>query len=135
MNTVFVFVGNGMVDFLFQILYKRFPGRVLLKPTEETYFRYRGENTIVLLDGLSEEPHSGGVDAMAPVEKWLVDLFAEPLMRFNFNEADLPDACAEVFTRYAIDESRMFRYARRRNAEDRLKTLLTGQAGVKLVTR
>ena len=135
LNTIFIFVGNDMADFLFQVLRDRFSGRVLLKPSEETYFRYRSENTIVLLDGLSEEPHCRGADAMALAEKWLVDLFAEPLIRNNFNGADLPDACAEVFARYAIDESRMFRYARRRNAEERLKALLTEQAGVKLATR
>ena len=135
LNTIFVFVGNGMADFLFQILRDRFPGQVLLKPSEETYFRYRSENTIVLLDGLSEEPRCRGTGAMALAEKWLVDLFAEPLIRNNFNGADLPDACAEVFARYAIDESRMFRYARRRNAEERLKAVLTEQAGVKLATR
>ena len=134
-NTIFVYVGNGMSDFLFQVLHKRFSGRVLLKPTEEEYFRYRVENMVVLLDGLSEEPRNMESNGMAPVEKWLVDLFEEPLIRQNFNGADLPGACAEIFARYAIDESKLFRYARRRNAEGRLKILLTEHAGVNLLTR
>ena len=64
----------------------------------------------------------------------LVDLMAEPLYQEIIHRGEYPSIYEGAFQNYVIDESRMFRYARRRNAADRLRTFIAEETSIQLRT-
>ena len=57
---------------------------------------------------------------------------SDKLIPSCFSESELPAIYEEAFHRYVIDESRMFRYAKRRTADKRLQQFLSEQTDVSL---
>ena len=55
------------------------------------------------------------------IEKLLVDVYADPIQKETFSVSELPIIYNDAFECYVIDESCMFRYAKRRGIEKELK--------------
>lgn len=55
------------------------------------------------------------------LEKLLVDIFAESIIRYLISSSEYPLIVETTMERYLIDEKKMMRYARRRNAGEKLK--------------
>lgn len=131
-NTVFVFSENDVIDFLFDTLKNEYPGKVILTPSIKAFHQYRDDDSIVLVKLVSEAPKDQNVIWAETIEKMLVDIMAERLIRETFSESEYVSIYETAFQKYIIDESKVFRYAKRRNVANKLKDFLKENTNVKL---
>ncbi|MBQ9663312.1 MAG: hypothetical protein IJV40_09200 [Oscillospiraceae bacterium] len=133
-NVVFVSVEGDLGDFIFDGLKSSYPGHVLKNPSVEIYDQYWTDDLIIIDRLVMEAPKGTDEKWHTCLEKLLVDLLTEPLYREIIHQGEYPAIFRDAFTRYVIDESKMLRYARRRNAEEKLKDFIAIEAGITLRT-
>lgn len=133
-NTIFVSVADSAADFVFSNLQERHLGKVLLRPSVDELYRYQTDGTIVLWDMPTEAPGCSRSRWQSGIEKWLVDLFAEPILKSMVSSSELPNVLNGAFGRYAINESAFFRYAKRRTVDGAIRDFIAGNTAVKLRT-
>ncbi len=123
-NTIFVFVESDVIDFVFDYLHNEHPGRVMLKPRPEEYFRYLVSDQVVILKLPSEAPK--GIDEVwhSRIEKMLVDISVDKLLSKIVSASEYNAIFTGVYERYYIDENAMFRYANRRGAGKKFRTCM-----------
>jgi hypothetical protein len=131
-NVVFVSVESDLGEFVFDKLKEKHPGKVLIYPSIEIYHQYWCDDMIVIQKLISESPTGNGEKWHTRIEKMLVDIFADDVQKESFSESELAGIYEDAFLRYAIDESCLFRYAKRRGIQQRLKEYLTTNTNVKL---
>lgn len=131
-NVFFVDADGDALDFMFDTLKERYPGKVLLRPSVETYHTYWMNDMIVLQRLVTEAPREKKLRWQGRLEKILVDLSASSLMRSIVSPSELPAIYEGAFERYVIDESTLFRYAKRRGTEQRLRAFLAEETGIRL---
>ena len=131
-NVLFVSVEADLCDFVFDKLKEKYPGKVLINPTNEIYNQYWSDNMIVLEKLVSEAPL--GIDEKwhTRIEKLLVDVYSDPIQKETFSASELPTIYEDAFGGYIIDESCMFRYAKRRGIEKKLKKYISQHTNVTL---
>ena len=112
-NKIFVEVEKDGCDFVFSSLVEKFPGRVLLRPKTQELLQYGTDDGIIIDRLVSEAPKSDGEPYQVPLEKLIVDLFANKNLMLS--KGDHPPALETMFATYRIDQVSMLRYARRRN--------------------
>ena len=130
-NIIFASVEADAIDFVFETLKERFPGRVLVQPTIDLYHRYWQEEMIILEKLVSEAPMGKPVKWHARVEKMLVDIMADRLILGTVSPSEYPDIYTDVFDRYVVDESCMLRYAKRRGAEKEIRELIQTKTDIR----
>ena len=123
-NTVFVYVEKDLVEFVFDSLKLLYPGKILLKPTIENYYRYLVDDEIVVLRLPSESPKGKTEIWHSCIEKVLVDMYSDKILASLISESEYKEVYEEVFRRYYIDVKSMLRYARRKGAYDRYREIL-----------
>lgn len=64
----------------------------------------------------------------------LVDMAAEKVIKATFSEAEYTGVLEQAFQKYIIDESQMFRYAKRRHVKDDILKIIHNQTTIKLRT-
>ena len=64
----------------------------------------------------------------------LVDLVSDPLLQEVISKSEYPAIFEGAFSGYVIDESCLFRYAKRRAAEKRLRALIRVKTNITLRT-
>ena len=134
-NTVFIEVEAMLEETVFRALKKEF-SCVLLCPSEETFYQYRSpEQTIVVLKLISEAPKPIGESYNTPLEKLLVDLFSKKLPGHLIEQAEYPAVYEEAFSKYLIDQKKMFRYARRRGVEEEIKEFIRTCTSIRLLDK
>ena len=76
---------------------------------------------------------------MGKVEKWntrleklLVDIMTNSILISSISESELPNIYEEAFNKYVVDESCMFRYAKRRGAEKKIRDFIKNNTNVQL---
>lgn len=131
-NAIFVFIEDSLEDFVFDLLKEKIKQRLLVNPSIEDFNRYREDNVVVLLRLTSESPVKGKGIWEICIEKILVDIFREKLIGFSITDGEKRDLLDQAFDRYNIDESKMFRYARRRNIEETFRLFLKNETNVTL---
>lgn len=119
-NSIFVFVENELVDFVFDSLNRIYPGRVMLKPSLEHYYRYLQDDEIVIGRLPSESPMGLVKPWYCRLEKILVDIAVDKLLANIVPSGEIENIFEEAFSRYLIDEKTMIRYAKRKGAEKKL---------------
>lgn len=133
-NVVFVSVESDLGDYVFDGLKSSHPGHVLNNPSVEIYDQYWTDDLIIINRLVMEAPKGTGEKWHTCLEKLLVDLLTEPLYHEIINQGEYPAVFRDAFTRYVIDESKMLRYARRRNAEEKLKDFIAAETDITLRT-
>ncbi len=133
-NTVFVSVEADLGDFVFETLKEKFPGKVLLNPSVKEYHLYWQDDLIIIGKLLTEAPKGKKAVWHTCLEKMLVDMTAEKVIKTTFSEAEYPGVLEQAFQKYIIDESQMFRYAKRRHVKDDILKIIQNQTGIKLRT-
>ncbi len=123
-NTVFVYVENELIDFVFDTLHRSYPGQVMLKPTVDNYYRYRVDNEIVVGRLPSETPKGIDVQWHSRLEKILVDIAVDKLLSYVVPKGEYKNIFNESYERYYLDESAMKRYAKRKGAEKKFESVL-----------
>lgn len=132
-NIVFIEVESMLEDSVYEFLRDEYNGNVLLKPNEDVFNLYTGKNTIIVSNLITEAPVNKENEHLVSIEKFLVDMVCNKLIFMLVEKSEYPEIYEEIFSRYTIDESKLFRYARRRNAEKRLKEYLKRNTKVKLM--
>jgi|LGOV01.1.fsa_nt_gb hypothetical protein len=131
-NIVFVETENIVTSFLFEYLTDKFGMKVLLKPSKDTLFNYLKENSIVIINLLTEAPINKS-DNHIVLEKLIVDLFSNKLLKSLVSSGDYHEALVNMFNYYYIDESKLFRYARRRNVEQIVHEFIKNETNITLI--
>ena len=131
-NVIFLSVEGNLGDFVFDELKKEYPGKVLINPTPKIYHQYWYDGMIVIGKLVTEAP-------MGKVEKWntrleklLVDIMTNSILISSISESELPNIYEEAFNKYVVDESCMFRYAKRRGAEKKIRDFIKNNTNVQL---
>lgn len=131
-NTIFVFVDADVLDYVFDSLRTEYTSNILLSPSNSDFHRYKTDDTLVLCRRISESPMGKEPVWSVCIEKLLVDIVTEPLIISSFADSETARIYESAFEKYIIDESRMFRYARRRNAVDKIMTLISEKTNIQL---
>ncbi len=124
-NTIFVAVESDLVDLVFDSLWKAYPGRVMLKPKVDQYYRYRQDDEIVVGRLPSETPKGIDKPWMSRLEKILVDVFTDKLVSKIVPDGEKEMIIDGAFSEYMLDENTMIRYAKRKGTEKKMKKILT----------
>ncbi|HCJ94117.1 MAG TPA: hypothetical protein DHV69_02565, partial [Sphaerochaeta sp.] len=75
-NQIFLEVEKDGCDFVFSSLVEKFPGRVLLRPKAQEIVQCGTDDGIIIDRLVTEAPKSNGEPYHVPLEKLIVDLFA-----------------------------------------------------------
>ncbi len=130
-NTILVDVENMLDESIFNLLFKAYP-HVLLNPGVDEYYKYTGDETIVVRKLISEAPPSYGEYRQAPLEKVLVDLFGRGIIGFLISHSEYRSIYEDAFQKYNINLSKLFRYARRRGIEEPIRKYICEETDIKL---
>ena len=122
-NTIFVEVENMLDESVFNLLFDRYP-HVLHNPDIEEYYKYAGDETIIVRRLISEAPPPFGQYRQASLEKLLVDLFGRGLSGSILSRSEYRAIYEDSFQKYSINQGRMFRYARRRGVEKTIRDFI-----------
>lgn len=133
-NAIIVSVGEGLEEYAFECLKERFPA-VLLKPNRTECDRYWADGVIVVNHLVGEAPLSKADPHEGSLEKILVDTILDPLLTSLISASEWPAIFEDGFSRYAVNEDKLFRYARRRNGEQELLDFIKSHTGIQLYTR
>lgn len=123
-NTIFIGVENDLMDYVFDALNKEYPGRVMLKPSLEIYYRYLQDNEIVVGRLPSETPKGITKPWQARIEKILVDVMTDKLISGIVPEGEKAAIIEGAYKDYIVDEGTMIRYAKRKGAVKKVKNAL-----------
>lgn len=134
-NVIFLSVEAEIMDFVFETLRDKYPGKVLINPTVEIYHQYWSDNMIVLGKLTTEAPKGQKASWHTRLEKMLVDIMAEPLLLASISRAEYPHIYEDAFDRYIIDENGLFRYASRRKVTKKIKELIRKETDIVLRTK
>lgn len=115
-NTIFVEVENMLDESVFNLLFERYP-HVLHNPDIEEYYKYAGDETLVVRKLISEAPPAFGQHRQASLEKLLVDLFGRGISGSILSRSEYRAIYEDSFHKYNINQAKLFRYARRRGVE------------------
>ncbi len=130
-NTIFLEVEHEGCDYVFSSLIEKFPGKVLLRPKAQEILQYGTDDTIIIDRLVTEAPKSKGERYQVPLEKLIVDLFANK--KLMLSKGDYLSASERMFSGYWIDQVALFRYARRRNREKELFSFLRDKTTIELL--
>lgn len=131
-NVIYVSVEADLGDFVFDVLKEKYPGKVLINPTLEIYHQYWYDGIIVVGKLVSEAPMGHKEKWNTRIEKLLVDVMTNSILLSSVSDAELVNIYEEAFAKYAIDESCMFRYAKRRGAENKIRKFIKENTTVQL---
>jgi len=132
-NQIFVEVEKDGCDFVFSAFAEKFPGRVLLRPKAQEILRYGTDDGIIVDRLVTEAPKSNGESYQVPLEKLIVDLFANKCPMLS--KGDYPSAIEAMFSIYRIDQVAMQRYARRRNKVKDVFGFLRDKTSIELLVQ
>ena len=131
-NVIHVSVEEDLGEFVFDELKEKYPGKVLINPTPEIYHQYWYDGMIVVGKLVSEAPMGQKEKWNTRIEKLLVDVITNSILLSSVSETELKNIYEEAFNKYVIDESCMFRYAKRRGAEKKIREFIKEKTNVQL---
>ena len=131
-NVIYISVDSEVTDFVFDKLKQLYPGKVLLNPTVELYHQYWTDNMIIIGKLTTEAPKSKKVAWHTKLEKLLVDIMADSLIQASVGESEYSTIYEDAFNQYLVDESCMFRYAKRRNADKKIRKFICEKTNIEL---
>lgn len=133
-NKIIIEVERMGCDFVYTELNEKCANNILLRPNEKELYRYGRVNTIIIDRLVSESPKGSPENYNTPLEKIIVDLFANKNMKEMVYIGEYAKAIAEMFDKYYVDQIKLFRYAARRNKKKEVYHFLTEEAGVEIIT-
>ena len=132
-NIIFLETEKEGCEYIFSALKEGGVSGVMLKPTVQDMFLYGQDNTIVIDKLIGEAPRGKPCRYNVPLEKLIVDLFANKLLRSMISQGDYAAAITDMFAKYRVDQSKLFRYARRRGKEEIIRSFILGKTEIKLL--
>ena len=130
-NTIFVEVENMLDESVFNQLFEAYP-HVLYNPSADEYYKYAGNETIVVRRLISEAPPGFGEYRQVSLEKLLVDLFGRGITGAIISRSEYRAIYEDVFKKYNINQAKLFRYARRRGIEKQIQEYIRKETNITL---
>ena len=132
-NVIIIEVESMLVDTVYEMLHEEYPYAMILPDTDSFYRQRAPETDIVVQKLLSEapKPYDGH---SSPLEKLLVDLLSRKLSGNLIERSEYQRIYEDTFRKYLIDETKMFRYAKRRNLYDKLVSFIETKTDINLMT-
>ncbi len=132
-NKIFVDVENDGCEFIYSTLSEKYQCKILLRPSaKELQYYFQGEG-IIVERMISESPRTKGEPYETPIEKLIVEMFANKSLMSMVSKGDYPYALENMFNKYSIDQTKMLRYARRRNKENELLSYIKEKTTINLL--
>ena len=131
-NKIFIEVERMGCDFVYTELGEKYSGSMLLMPNEKELYRYGESNTVIIDRLVSEAPKGSPEHYNTPLEKVIVDLFANRNLRSMVHIGEYARAISEMFDKYYINQTKLLRYANRRNKKSEVIRFLTKEAGIEM---
>ena len=132
-NVIFIEVEPFLVDTVYELLHEKYP-YAMIQPTADVFYRQRAPETDIVVQKLISEAPSADTNHSCVIEKLLVDLLSKKLSGSLIERSEYPRIYEDIFQKYRIDETRMFRYAKRRHLYDDLLIFITQKTNVQLKT-
>ena len=132
-NKIFLEVENVGCEFVYSKFTEDYEARILLRPSTKELFLYGIDNGIIIDRLISESPRGVPMFYNICLEKIIVDLFANKTLQSMISQGDYPMAITDMFDKYVIDQTKMFRYARRRNRADIIYYFLKEETDVEVL--
>ena len=123
-NVLVVQVEKLLCPFIFETLKQRFPGQVFYNPSTEDLGRYKSDNCIILENKISEAPCDKENPHSITLEKLLVDCVSDKIFKALIPSSEVVNIYENARLLYKTDLTKLRRYAKRRNAWDRVEELL-----------
>lgn len=120
-NVIVIEVENMLENAVYSALREEFNKNVLLKPNSKELMYYKENDTIVVMKLISEAPVNKKENHANTIEKLLVDFEANRIILSTISTSEYDHMYYDIFEKYTVDESKMMRYARRRNAQVKVK--------------
>ena len=133
-NIVFLEVENSGCEFVYSFLSETRKGALLLRPSQKELEYYSFDGTVIINRLISETPKKRINSHHVAIEKIIVDLFADKTVKSLLSVDDYPEAIERIFEKYAVDRSKLFRYAGRRNKSEEITAFLKDNTSVDLLT-
>ena len=132
-NVIFIEVESMLVDTVYEMLHEKYP-YAMIQPDTDTFYKQRAPETDIVVQKLLTEAPTPNDGHSSPLEKLLIDLLSKKLPGSLIERSEYPRIYEDIFRKYLIDETRMFRYAKRRNLYNALLSFLETHTDVKLMT-
>ncbi len=123
-NTVFIQVDKDVSAIIFRFLQEENVRSVLYKPSQKDFNLYWIDNCVVVSDIVSEAPISIREPHVITIEKMLVDIYCDKLIKNTYSTAEYPSIMEQAMEYYKVDKTRMLRYARRRNKATQIEQII-----------
>ena len=123
-NAIFISVENDAIDYVFDMLRSVCPGRIMLKPKIDEYFRYLVDDQIVIIRLPSESPKGNVIPWQSRLEKILVDITVDKLLSQLISVTEIQTIFSLAFDRFLLDTGAMIRYANRKGAGAKFKKFM-----------
>lgn len=134
-NKIFLEVEEAGCDFVYTKLNEENHWKMLLKPDIEEIYRYAINDTVIISRLITESPKGNPEKYNTPLEKIIVDLFANKLLKSMLSMGEYPMAISEMFDKYKIDQTKLFRYARRRNKQEQIYQFLEQETEIQILSK
>lgn len=125
-NMYFILVEKDAVDYVFRYLQEETNLNVLLKPNVKEWDAYCTEESVVVLNLISEAPKILNEYHGISLEQLLVDIIAEKSFMHLYSKSEIQEIYNHAEKSYLIDYARLLRYARRRGKADIAKEYIGG---------
>ena len=124
---------NDGCEFVYSSLADDYGGRILLRPSVKELQYYIQTDSIIVERLVSESPKGRNDAYEVPIEKLIVEMFANKTLMRMISKGDYPEALETIFEKYNVDQIKMLRYARRRNRKDELVNYIKEYTNIKLL--
>lgn len=131
-NYIFIEAERDGIGFIYNRMNEIFPKKVLLDPNKKELSLYSADNDIIMTSLITECPAGLTHDYELSLEKLIVDMFSNKVLQAFISKGDYAEALEEMFSKYNINQSRLFRYARRRGKADLIASFLTEKTNIRL---
>lgn len=132
-NVIIIEVEAMLVDTVYELLHEKYP-YAMIQPTAETFYKQRAPETDIVVQKLLSEAPTPGTNHSCPIEKLMIDLLSKKLSGNLIERSEYSGIYEDIFRKYQIDETKMFRYAKRRHLYDSLLSFISTQTDIKLMT-
>lgn len=116
-NVIFVEVEKFYMEDVFTSIRESFTKNILLNPTEEDYYLYADNDSVVISNLISRAPRNKDSYEIK-LEKLIVDLFSNDLLTKLFSQSEVETILDNLFKMYKLNLKTAFAYAKRRNLLD-----------------
>jgi hypothetical protein len=120
-NIIVVEVENMLENAVFSALREKYDKNVLLKPNSKELMYYKEDDTIAVMRLISEAPVNANDNHSNTIEKLIIDFETNMIMLSTISPSEYDHIYYDIFEKYIVDESKLIRYARRRNAQTKVK--------------